>query len=137
MRKLLSLFVLMLLVGVLLLTGCNSQANVDAEEQEDVAVGYTLYLDNDGGSTRDMLREFDVRLVGDDGFFPTTFKANVGDTVRLFFAFQEPHFITIGDFGIGTNVESEIIEFVPKQSGVFEMICVDCEPVAMSWIVVN
>lgn len=135
MRKLLSLFVLMLLVGVLLLTGCNSQAEVEAEN-EDAAVGYTVYLDNDA-STAPKLREFDVRLVGDDGFFPTTYEANVGDTVRLFFAFQEPHFITIEDLGIGTNVESELVEFIPKQSGVFEMICVDCEPIAMGWIVVN
>ncbi len=139
MRSLFVLLMLTSLLGVLLLAGCNAQTNTPATSFNDSAVGYTVYLENSAATTSadSRVRAYDVRLVGDDGFFPTTFEANVGDTVRLFFALQEPHYITIEDMGIGSMVQTELIEFVPERKGAFEMVCVDCDPEAVALITVN
>lgn len=139
MRTFFVLFIALMLLGVFLLAACDTQTEIEnADEFEDAALGYTLYLENSATApVSSKVREFDVRLSSDDGFFPTTYEANLGDTVKLFFALQVPHFITIEEMGVGSDVQTEVIEFVPMEQGVFEMICMNCNSPAVALIVVN
>ncbi len=95
------------------------------------------------------LREYEVRLqkITEDGtqsgeleeeaFFPETFIARAGDTVKLNFLFDEPRFISIEDFSIAENVQSGTLEFVVEKEGTYSMLCLDCEGTPDAFIVVN
>jgi plastocyanin len=127
---------LAVVVLVLSFAGCSRQELVTGQasyEGQQVDLGATA---EDAA-----VKEYEVLLRERDGedvsFFPQTFAASAGDTVRLVFLFQEPHFISIEGAGVAERVQAGAIEFVAPERGEYDVRCWDCEDDPLAVVIVS
>ncbi|MBN1274753.1 hypothetical protein JXA12_00465 [Candidatus Woesearchaeota archaeon] len=81
------------------------------------------------------VRDYEVRLT-DDGFFPATFHAEPGETLRLVFLLDEPRFISIDGLGVAEHVQAGVVEAVAKEQGEYSLLCLDCDDAHEALIVI-
>lgn len=125
-------------VLVLSFAGCSQQ-------QQELVTGQASYdgqqVDLGAAADEPVVKEYEVLLKERDGedvaFFPQAFAASAGDTVRLVFLFQEPHFISIEGAGVAERVQAGAIEFVAPGRGEYDVRCWDCEDDPLAVVIIN
>ncbi len=151
MMKRLFFSVLVLVVLAALMLACAPVENSHGENDGQVAVvkapaltrTVAFYLGGSGTLAVSRVADVDVLLDkdwedgiiknGDEGavsaenLFPPTFKAKVGDVLRMNFLFDEPRFIAIEDLGFAEYVSHDSVDIKLDKKGSFDVLCLDCK----------